>query len=126
MLLFCLPKGLDLTLNDGKWAEAIRLLREQFENEYSGLFEGFSFVERSPAFPYCQQVSGFLTWILLGIVETIHRAGSSRMRVIDTAREESLRYYESRVGEQERAAIKEMASWLVTNERTRQLLVVPS
>lgn len=126
MLLLYLPEGLFLTTNAGKWAEAIRYLRERFEERFPTLFAWFGFVERPPAMPYCPQVSEFLTWIYASSwVEVTHSIGRSRMAVLKDARDAVFDVIEGRLTEQTRVAIKEIADHLVSNEETRQLLVIP-
>jgi hypothetical protein len=80
LLLANLP-GSHYSADSASWSEAIKVLRDRYENDYPELFEDFVIFERPPLKPHSDQVSHFLTVEQEADVIEVLNPGYERLRV---------------------------------------------
>ena len=121
LLIAYLPDDPVYTADSGRWTEAIRWLRDEYDDQHPNLFVDLSFSSRPGTHPYSQQVSEFLTRIQVGNVVEVMNPGYTQLKIQKAVQEIVRAEYENRVDEAVSGLIKAMASELL--EKKRDLLV---
>lgn len=122
LLLLYLPTEHTYTADAGRWSEAIKWLRDTYDDEWPDLFVDLTFSVRPSARPYSSQVSEFLTRAQLGNIVEVMNPGYTRLKIHKEARQTLEKEYESRVDEDIRVIIRKLADQLLSKKRNLLLI----
>lgn len=115
LLFSYMPPEYDYSTNTGKWSEAIKWLRDKYDDQYPRLFDNMGFSPTGPSF-YSREVDQALTLAYFGeLVETTERGSGSRMRFLEQV-QENVRVGFKSISDGTKAIVREMALDLVATK----------